>query len=191
MCRAKRSSSAANLTYDSSPLCLSLMSDPIVALLAKQPLPRLNDMLREASEQIADLRQQTVWIERAIKEREGGSLSMLPASRETSEPRQGGRRRSAKREAILDVLGSREPGRAWTPSEVRAALNERGISSSTENVRVTLRRMLDAGDVERGGADGLGWKLPSDGSAADQAPPDESRSANGYAPEGALPLGTG
>jgi len=165
-----------------------MVVDPIVSVLSKLALSRLNEMRLEASEQITDLQQQLTWIERAVKEKGGSSRE--PATPPVPQPRIG-RRRSSKREAILNVLASRQPGRAWAPSEIRVALDERGIGSSTESVRVALRRMLDAGEVERGGPDGLGWKLPFDDTATTEAPSDEPRSANGYAPEGVLALGSG
>jgi hypothetical protein len=159
-----------------------LMADPIVSVLSKLALSRLMEMRNEAAEQITDLQQQLSWIDRAVVEKSGGK----PAGAFVAPPSRPGRRKSSKREAILAVLGSREPGRAWVPGEVRDALNEQGIESNTAAVRVALRRMLEAGEVERGGPNDSGWKLPSDDEAAGEAPADDQRSANGYRPESAF-----
>lgn len=145
------------------------------------------EMRNDAAGQISDLQQQLAWIDRAIAEKSNGKpIGSYVAS--SSRP---GRRRSAKREAIVNVLGSRERGRAWAPQEVRDSLEAtHGIDSTPEAVRVLLRRMLADGEVERGGKNNMGWKLPSD-NATTEAQSDEPRSANGYAPEGALTPGSG
>lgn len=172
------------------------MPDPIVALLLKQSVSRLNEMRTQAAGQISDLQQQVAWIDRAIIEKGAGSTSAI-SSAATPERvgrvvRRAGRRRSFKRDAILSVLSSHELDHVWTPNEVKDALHQlHGLDSTPEAVRVALRRMHEAGEVERGGPNNTGWKLPSNGDAPAERPADEPRSANGYAPEGALTLGSG
>lgn len=164
------------------------MPDPIVSVLSELALSRLHEMRADASNQITDLQHQLTWIDRAIAEKGAGN----PSGAYVPSPNRAGRRKSSKREAILAVLGSRGPGHVWAPSEVREALIERGIDpSTTAAIRVALRRMHEAGEVQRGGTNDSGWKLPSDETATNEAPTDDTRPANGYAPEGALALESG
>jgi hypothetical protein len=52
----------------------------------------------------------------------------------------------SKRGLILAIIKT-DPTRYWTPAEIHAALTQRGVDVSRENVRVTLRRMNQAGEL--------------------------------------------
>jgi hypothetical protein len=56
----------------------------------------------------------------------------------------------SKRGLILTIIKT-DPGRYWTPAEIHGALTERGVDITRENVRVTLRRMNQAGELGKVG----------------------------------------
>ncbi len=150
------------------------MVDPIPALLAQQSRSFLRKLREDGEKQVRDLQQQLAWIDRALAEKENDAprrpITVTPAANGGKT----GRHLSMQRRLIKQILVSREPGRVWAPAELKVALNEYGLEPSNEAVRVTLRRMGEAGEVERG-ANGSGWKLPS-------ARADKQVSGEGYGP---------
>lgn len=134
-----------------------MADDPVVELLAQTSATRLRDMDTKLSGQIADLQVQQRWVRRALEQKGAAPLTTDASSNGTGARAK--RKRSNKREAIMKVLGA-DPNRVWLPSEVKEGLLAVGIDSSVEAVRVTLRRMGDAGELTRP-PDGNGWQLPN------------------------------
>jgi len=120
--------------------------------------------------QIADLRVQGVWIQRAIDHKLGTGTSAAPATdRGVDAPTAAKRTRSSKRNLIKAIMRT-DPGRTWLPSEVRDTLAAQGVESTAAAVRVALRRMGDDNEVVRPD-DGNGWILASaNGNGAQLAP---------------------
>jgi len=54
--------------------------------------------------------------------------------------------RGANRRAILAVMAT-DPARSWVQREVRDQLQQRGVEMTPENLRVTMRRMADKGEL--------------------------------------------
>ena len=73
---------------------------------------------------------------------------------------QAGKQPTSKRGPIKLVMAS-ERGRMWTAAELRAALAQRGHDLSASNMRVTLRRMANRGEITKV-ADGQYTLPPSD-----------------------------
>ena len=63
-------------------------------------------------------------------------------------PTQGKPRRGSKREVILRLMRERPEREGWTPREVLDGMTAVGIAATSNNVRVTLRRMREAGQLQ-------------------------------------------
>ena len=130
-----------------------MSTDPVVALLAKQSKSRLRQMQREIEDQLDGLKIQGELVARALAEK--GEPARNGSG---SKPGTGGSGNN-KREMFLDIIGSR-PDHLWRPADMRAALKERGVESESAAIRVMLRRMGEAGLIERGPGN-EGWRLAS------------------------------
>lgn len=134
---------------------LNTVHEPIVDLLAKQSRSRLKEMELQIQEQIEGLQAQGRLIKRALAEQDQG------AAKDRSErpsPETMRRRRGPLREAITEIVRG-DVTRIWLPSDVRAALAERGVNADLEAVRVSLRRMGEAGELARPSDGGNGWRV--------------------------------
>jgi hypothetical protein len=125
--------------------------DPVVALLAKQSKNRLQTMQRQVRDQIESLQAQDEMIAQALAEK-----GQPGTDAQNGTPKAQGRP-SNKRDVFKKIIASR-PDHAWLPAEMRDALAAEGIESNSPAIRVMLRRMGEAGEIERG-PDGTGWKL--------------------------------
>jgi hypothetical protein len=76
------------------------------------------------------------------------------------------KRQVPKRGPIMELMREQPEREGWTPREVRDALASRGIEGTVNLIRVTLRRMEDAGQLARL-ADGRRYTLASKAEAED------------------------
>jgi hypothetical protein len=55
----------------------------------------------------------------------------------------------ASKRAVIHTIIQTQPERIWRMGEIDAYLVERGIEMTKQNLRVTLRRMAQAGEIEK------------------------------------------
>lgn len=94
-----------------------------------------------------------------------GAVTAWPESNEEVAPSP--RPEPGTRRAQIQQIMAESDKPTWTPAEIIAALRERGTRARDEAIRVTLRRMLDRGQLERPGYGS--YKLPSNDAPAQQA----------------------
>jgi hypothetical protein len=125
-------------------------SEMILELLTKQSATRLREMRDGLRSEIARLQFEAEYVERALEAKQSKKKAANPASGAAEgddDERLNGR--SNKREPILEIART-DPARVWMPSDVRDELAQRGISTTPDAIRVTMRRMLLEGLFVRG-----------------------------------------
>lgn len=150
--------------------------DFFIELLVKQSAQRLREMRAQIDANMAKLSFQREYVDQALAEKHASPSfhpstgAGAPASSVEGKParRQRASRRSNKRDAIRGVMET-NPERIWMPAEVRDRLENQGVDTTRDAVRVAMKRMLELGDVERVG-DRNGFKLASRNSTNGDVP---------------------
>lgn len=142
--------------------------NPVIEVLAKLSAAKLEAMQKDIEAQIADLRTQARWVDRALVEKgvHAPSTQQNDVSRPTTPVPSSTRvkRRGTKRTGTADLIRAaikERPEHIWTPAEVIRAVQERGATSSPQAIRVALRRMHKVDGFLEHGPDGTGWRLAS------------------------------
>ena len=122
-----------------------MATDPIIELIAKQSMARLDEMeaelertMRRTAFELEQVRDAKV-----LKSgtRGDGPLYELAAP-DHAPRRRRGNGRGNKSAAIKRIMES-EPNRIWRPGEISARLAEQGITLSRDGARVAMNRMGD------------------------------------------------
>ncbi len=132
--------------------------DPLIELIARQSMSRLNEMEAELEQTAnrAKFELDLVRRARALK-RTNRIVSVVSSdsgeAREaetvrTSSLRRRGNGRSSKRAPIKQLMGA-TPGRVWRPAEMSRALAEQGIELSRDATRVTMTRMAEDNELQK------------------------------------------
>ncbi|HSZ12819.1 MAG TPA: hypothetical protein VK790_02150 [Solirubrobacteraceae bacterium] len=144
-----------------------MLPNPVIEVLAKLSAAKLEGMQKDIEAQIADLRTQARWVDRALvekgvhppREEQNGSSRPAATPSPTSIKRRG-TKRTGTADLIRTVITER-PEHVWTPAEVIRAVKDRGATSSAQAIRVALRRMHNVDHFLERGPDGTGWRLAS------------------------------
>jgi hypothetical protein len=147
--------------------------NPVIEVLAKLSAAKLEAMQKDIEAQIADLRTQARWVDRALIEKgvhphsapQNGNGAATDAPPVASAPkrraRRGGGGRGTGTAALIRVAVKERPEHVWTPAEIIRTVQDRGATSSPAAIRVALRRMHDVEHFLERGPDGTGWRLAS------------------------------
>lgn len=144
--------------------------NPVIDVLAKLSAAKLEAMQKDIEGQIADLRTQARWVDRALIEKgvhphptpqNGNGAAAAPTV--TSAPKRRTRRsgRGTGTAAMIRAAVNERPEHVWTPAEIIRTVQDRGATSSPAAIRVALRRMHDVEHFLERGPDGTGWRLAS------------------------------
>lgn len=140
--------------------------NPVIQILAKQAAAKLEAMQKDIEAQIADLRTQARWIDRALVEKgvhppsTPQNAAPQPKPAPAPAPKRRGTKRTGTAELIRTVVKER-PEHVWKPAEIIRTAQERGATSSAQAIRVALRRMYTVDGFLERGPDGTGWRLAS------------------------------
>jgi hypothetical protein len=142
----------------------------VIDVLSKLSAANLEGMQKDIENQIADLRTQARWIDRALVEKgvhshlapQNGTAAPNPSAAPTPKRRnvrRGGRGTGTA--AMIRAAVKERPEHVWTPAEIIHVVTERGATSSPSAIRVALRRMHNVEHFLERGPDGTGWRLAS------------------------------
>lgn len=140
--------------------------NPVIQILAKQAAAKLEAMQKDIEAQIADLRTQARWIDRALIEKgvHPPSTSQNGPTQPKPTPASATKRRGTKRTGTADLIRAvvkERPEHVWKPAEIIHIVKERGATSTPQAIRVALRRMHNVDGFLEHGPDGTGWRLAS------------------------------
>lgn len=138
---------------------VSAPTGPFLDVLNRFPLDQLEDELAKVRGQMAQLNTAAQLLQLAIDTRRGANGSVTvnapAASATATAPDPEVATRPKLKSAILAVLTDGPRGRAWSPVEVHAALDERGWAPDTAHPRSQISNRLSdlvrSGQVEKTG----------------------------------------
>jgi hypothetical protein len=145
--------------------------NPVIEVLSKLSAAKLEAMQKDIEAQIADLRTQARWVDRALVEKgvhpppaSPQQNGAAPAAEAKPAPKRRGTRRHGRgtgTAALIRTAVKERPEHVWTPAEIIRVVRDRGATSSPAAIRVALRRMHDVEHFLERGPDGTGWRLAS------------------------------